>query len=129
LGWKKKELQVERYFLVFAIFALLASALFRSWEHLLYLARIGYGSRYFYAPQLAVLWLLLQAQHDGDRLRWCYRGLLVWFLIMNVPRLREPPQVDKHWADYVGSLRRGRAVTIPINPEGWTIPVTKRRAH
>jgi len=46
---------------------------------------------------------------------------------MNVTRLKEPPLPDKHWENYVGQLRKGKAVTIPINPEGWTIPIPARK--
>jgi len=129
LAWGRQENRRERIFLLLSFFALLASAIVRIKAHLVDLSRIGYGSRYFYAPQLIAVWLLLDAQADRGKLRWVFRTLLAWILVINAPRLREPEQEDKHWENYARRLREGKETSIPINPDGWTMKVPAWKRH
>lgn len=103
---------------------LLASALFRQRTNLPPMSAFGYGSRYFYAPQLLFLWVLLLNLSTGGRTAIMVKIGLSLFLLVNVPRLREPGLQDLHWANYVPQIRAGDAVNIPINPD-WNIPLPK----
>ena len=105
---------------------LLASALFRQRMTLPSMAGFGFGSRYFYGPQLLVLWLLMLSHFDSRVKSRVLHGALLVFLAVNLPRLREPAMIDFHWASYAPKIRNGEAVDIPINPD-WTIPLPARK--
>lgn len=81
----------------------------------------GYGSRYFFPIQMALLWLLASALSEAGRWRWFAASLLTVAAAANLACMREPPSVDFHWANSTQRIRNGEAVIIPINPAGWTI--------
>ena len=54
------------------------------------------------------------------------RLALLWMLAVNLPRLREPGLPDLDWPAQAAKLRTGEAVTVPINPAGWSVSVPAR---
>jgi hypothetical protein len=83
-------------------------------------------ARYVYIPQLLALWLLIaNAVQSGRAARTC-AYLCVWALLVNLPRLREPAYANLHWTDYAGRIRAGEAVTVPVNPKGFTVELPAR---
>jgi hypothetical protein len=131
LALRKGPSRIERMWLAVAFLFVLASALYRCRFVLPDLCHAVYGNRYFYLPQLIVLWLLIDLALE--RRRWLSRGasvLLLWMLVANIPRLREPGLPDMRWADYAPQIRRGEAVAIPTNPGGvepWIVRLPARK--
>lgn len=116
-----------RIFTTVALTLLVVASLYRCRESLESLQLAGYGSRYFFPPQLIVLWLLASAVGDPrGTWRWTAILMVTLTLAVNAKRLREPPLVDLRWSDYVPKLRNGEAVIIPINPSGWTMSFPAR---
>jgi hypothetical protein len=128
LAWRRGQYRTERVSLAAAIVVLLVFSFYRQRFVLDRFFRPAYGSRYFYIPQLIVIWLLLWAAVQKDRLWRIAASLLTVALVLNLPRLREPPYLDTHWSIYEQSLREGRKVLIPINPPGWYIELPERRS-
>jgi hypothetical protein len=132
LALRKGPARTERIWLALGFLLVLASALYRCRFVLPDLCHAVYGARYFYLPQLVVVWLLIDLA--VERRRWVSRGaavLLLWMLVVNIPRLREPGLQDFRFGDYVAKIRAGEAVEIPTNPGGvepWIIrlPAKKR---
>jgi hypothetical protein len=124
LAFRGESLRAERRWLAAAFALLLAGSLYRVRFALPDLCHSGFGSRYFFPLQLIVLWLVLTATIDARR--WVARSawlVAVWALAINLPRLREHPLADFHWADYAAKIRAGEAVEAPINPgPPWIIP-------
>jgi hypothetical protein len=131
LALRKGCARTERVWLAMAFLLVLAGTLYRCRLVLYDLCHAVYGARYFYFPQLIVLWLLLALA--VDRRRWLSRGaavLLFWILAVNIRRLREPGLPDMHWADYAARIRAGEAVEIPTNPGGvepWIVRLPARK--
>jgi len=128
LAWRRGQYRMERLSLAAAIVILLVFSFYRQRFVLDRFFRPAYGSRYFYLPQLIIVWLLLWAAVQKDRLGRIAASLLTVALVVNLPRLREPPYLDTHWSIYEQSLREGRKVLIPINPPGWYIELPERRS-
>jgi len=128
-GFRRGPEQLIRGLLAGAFLALLAASLYRCRWNLPELRHAGYGARYFFPLQLALLWLLFSFLGDSQRV---WRGSAIALLILafatNVPRLREPAFPDLHWGAYAPKISKGEAVVIPINPAGWTIPLPARPA-
>jgi len=120
-------LRPERFLVAGCCLILLVSVIYRQRAHLSGISLPGVGSRYFYAPQLIVLWLLLDLQSRGARFARSAAVLLSLFLLVNIGRLRESPLIDYNWASYVPKIREGKPVDIPINPAGWKIHMEKHR--
>ena len=111
--------RLERAWLGIAFLLVLASALYRCRLVLPDLCHAVYGNRYFYFPQLILLWLLVAFTVETRRWKsWGATALLVWMLAVNVPRLREPALQDFRWKEYAAKIRAGEAVEIPLNPGG-----------
>ena len=131
LAMRRGPARMERIWLALAFLLVLASALYRCRFVLPDLCHAVYGARYFYLPQLIVLWLLIDLA--VERRGWLSRGaavLLLWMLVANVPRLREPGLQDFRWGDYAPKIRAGEAVEIPINPGGvepWIVRLPARK--
>ena len=131
LALRKGPARTERVWLTMAFLFVLASVLYRCRFVLPALCHVVYGNRYFYLPQLIVLWLLIDLALE--RRRWLSRGaavLLLWMLVANIPRLREPGLPDMRWADYAARIRAGEAVEIPTNPGGidpWIMRLPARK--
>jgi hypothetical protein len=131
LALRKGPARTERVWLGIAFLLVLGAALYRCRLVLPDLCHAVYGNRYFYLPQLIVLWLLLALA--AERRRWLSRGaavVLLWMLAVNIPRLREPGLPDMRWGDYAPFIRAGRAVEIPTNPGGvepWIVRLPARK--
>lgn len=131
LALRKGPARTERIWLALGSLLVLASALYRCRFVLPDLCHAAYGARYFYLPQLVVVWLLIDLA--VERRRWISRGaavLLLWMLVVNVPRLREPGLQDFRWGDYAPKIRAGEAVEIPTNPGGvepWIVRLPARK--
>jgi hypothetical protein len=83
-------------------------------------------ARYVYIPQLLAIWLLVVSAGKEGRVSRICALLCIWALLVNLPRLREPAYTDLHWADYVPRIRAGEAVSVPINPRGFTSDIRAR---
>jgi hypothetical protein len=128
LSLRKGPAKPERIWLAGALLLLLAASLFRCRHYLPELSHTRFGERYFFHLQLICLWLLLWSFDDPRVwIRSLTAGLFLWSLACNIPRLREAPLVDYHWADYVSRIRNGEAVTVPVNPPGWEMPLPARK--
>ena len=131
LALRKGPTRTERMWLAITFLFLLASTLYRCRFVLPDLCHVVYGNRYFYLPQLIVLWLLTDLALE--RRRWLSRSvgvLLLWMLVANIPRLREPGLPDMRWADYAPRIRAGEKVEIPTNPGGvepWIVKLPARK--
>ena len=131
LALRKGAARVERVWLGIAFLVVLASALYRCRLVLPDLCHAVYGNRYFYFPQLILLWLLIAYAVEVGRWKsWGATALLLWMLVVNVPRLRESALQDFRWKDYAAKIRAGEAVEIPLNPGGaepWILRLPARR--
>lgn len=127
LATRKGPARPERLLIGAFFVGLLGLTLFRCRYVLPDLCRAGYGSRYFYPLQLMLVWLLLFAAADtGLRRRWILGAVLGWALLINLPRLREAPLTDLHWADFAQQICSGEAVSVPVNPGPWRIELPER---
>jgi len=131
LALRSGRARVERVWLGIAFGLVLASALYRCRLVLPDLCHAGYGSRYFYFPQLMVLWLLIACAVEARRWKsWGATALILWMLVVNVPRLRESALQDFRWKEYAARIRAGEAVEIPLNPGGvepWILRLPGRK--
>ena len=131
LALRKGPSRTARIWLAMMFLFHLAGTLYRCRFVLPDLCHVVYGNRYFYLPQLIVLWLLTDLALE--RRRWLSRGagvLLLWMLVANIPRLREPGLPDMHWSDYAARIRAGEKVEIPTNPGGvepWIVKLPARK--
>ena len=119
-----------RLWLAAGVIVLLAASLYRIRYGWADLCHATYGSRYFFPLQLGCIWLLFIGTQDNRRwISYPMVAMLLWALVINLPRLREPPFGDFHWANYASKIRAGEAVTIPINPPPWSISLPPRPSH
>lgn len=129
LAWRSRPERspAERRLLILAFALLLAASLYRCRGVLTDLQNAGYGSRYFFPLQLILIWLAAESIRARSPLeRSAALAALALGLAVNVPRLREPALHDYQWAAYAERIDAGVAVTVPINPEGWTITLPAR---
>jgi hypothetical protein len=117
----------ERIFLSASCLLLLGATLYRMRYELPQTLERGFGSRYFYAPQLMMIWLLIVFLQNGRRsVRIGAAALLVLALAANVRRLHEPTLINQHWANYAAKIRNHEPVTVPLNPQGWQMTLNKK---
>jgi hypothetical protein len=126
LAFKAGSLRRERIILGLVLAGVLAGALFRTRYSLNEYFTTHAMSRYLYVPQLLAIWLLLSVASGKDRAGRIAAIVLVFALLANIPRLREPAYADMHWKLYAPRIRAGEAVTVPINPPGWVIGMPAR---
>ena len=84
------------------------------------------GARYFYLPQLVLLWCALSL---------CFSGAIgafvgaIWLAVASLfyPHafFKKAPLIDQHWNRFAPEIGK-RTVIIPINPNGWSITVPAR---
>jgi hypothetical protein len=117
----------ERMMLGLAFLLLLAAALYRLRYKFDEAFIPGSASRYFYIPQLVLMWLLIAAAGLKGRVGRLAPALLAWAVLVNAPRYRERAFVDMHWSLYEASIREGRPIIVPVNPPGWIMPLPARR--
>ena len=131
LALRRGAARTERVWLGIAFLLVLAAGLYRCRLVLPDMCHAVYGNRYFYFPQLTVLWLLVALAAEGRRWRsWGAAALLAWMFAVNLPRLREPGLPDMRWGDYAARIRAGEAVEIPTNPGGmepWIVKLPARK--
>jgi hypothetical protein len=95
-----------------------------SWQVLLG----GLGVRYWFFPSLAFAWSLLWCAQSRNLALRAVSAVLLCVLCFGIVRdWRHPAFKDLHYAEYVRTLDSapGRAVTIPINPDGWSMTLVK----
>jgi hypothetical protein len=92
----------------------------------------GCDNRYYFLPMLAFLaslvWVASRAASPRS-LRYITVALLLLLPIGIYQDWRYPPFVDYHFQEYANRFERapsGTKVTIPINPPGWAMELTKR---
>jgi hypothetical protein len=123
-----------RLFILFAILifcsALIApqvSDVVPQWQAL---STPGWGVRYWFIPMLAFLtilvWMLGRLCSSMSRV---FALLLLSIMAIGIILdWQYPPYTDFHFREYVHKFelsRRGEEVTIPINPPGWSMTLTK----
>jgi len=119
--------RTERGMIAAALLLILAASLFRTrWTLHEYFTPHS-NSRYVFLPQLLALWLLGTLAAGRGRAARIALAVALWCLAANLPRLREAAYPDMAWGRYAGRIREGRAMTIPINPPGWTLTLPDRR--
>jgi hypothetical protein len=129
LALKRGSDREERIMLAIAAVGLLLATIARCKHDWNTLRIPGFGARYFFPIQLIVLWLVLSSMHDSRR--WVARlsaAAFLWIVVINAPRLHEPPLTDLNWPTYAEKIRAGGEVVVPINPVPWTftLPATHR---
>jgi hypothetical protein len=88
------------------------------------------GARYWFFPTLAFAWALLASTRS--RLRLLKGASVSLLVLMTVGILRDwhiPSFKNMHFAEQVERFKQapiGTTVTIPENPEGWTLSLIKR---
>jgi hypothetical protein len=90
------------------------------------------GIRYWFFPSLAftwtIVWYLLGRPHR--RFSRAIGAMLMALMLIGIVRdWSIPARKDVHFPSYVGALRDsppGTMLTIPENPEGWTMRLVKR---
>jgi hypothetical protein len=92
----------------------------------------GAGNRYYFLPTIAFLTVLLwiASNTTAPTLLRCVAGVLLLFLPCGIRRdWHYPPFVDFHFREYAARFDRaapGTRMDIPINPEYWSMELTKR---
>ena len=126
LASMKGALRRERAVLGIVFLAALAGSLCRTRHSMPQYFLPHSMSRYVYVPQLAAIWLLLACAARGGRAGRVAAALAAAGLLANIPTYREPAYADMHWTRYAPLIRAGEAVTVPINPPGWSMPLPAR---
>jgi hypothetical protein len=98
------------------------------WE---YLRIPGCGTRYYFFPMIAFLTTLVWIAVHAPPQKLHYIALAALFMLpIGIYRdWRYPKFVDFHFREYAMKFEdapRGTQVTIPINPPGWSMQLTKR---
>jgi hypothetical protein len=127
LAFRPGPLRGERAILAMAFAGILLASLVRTRFLINEYLIAPHLSRYVFVPQLITIWLLIIAAGQVGRLGNAAALILAWCLAVNIPRLREPAYVDMHWDTYVPKIRAGDAVSVPLNPPGWTMQLPERR--
>jgi hypothetical protein len=123
-----------RLFLVFSILPFAAS-LFSSTGHAppgigvwSLLAAAG-GIRYWFFPTLAFAWTILWYFHNHNFALKSISAILLFLMCIGIVRdWRQPVLKDLHFAEYAKQFEAapaGTAITIPENPDGWTVQLIK----
>jgi hypothetical protein len=87
---------------------------------------VGGGQRYFYIPYIMVAWSLIALL--GEKI---WKNILITIVLISIlissltSRFHSRKFIDYNWKLY-SKLIGSKDVVIPINPEGWTIPIKAR---
>jgi hypothetical protein len=127
-AWLPGPARAERVAVALAFALLLAASLYRCRFVLPDLRHATFGNRYFFVVQLCFVWLAIATTLGGPSRRAARLGAvaLLWMVAANFSRLREPGLPDLDWPAQAAKLRSGEAVTVPINPAGWSVSVPAR---
>jgi hypothetical protein len=86
------------------------------------------GDRYFFLPHALLGWLLMLAfASQKSWTRWIPVVLAAIALGFNARYLHQRPLTDYAWKSHVQPIREGRAISIPINPDGFILRSNGRR--
>lgn len=87
---------------------------------------VDQGARYFYIPYVLMLWSIIVLLDQEQRWRrLVLQGLLSLALLSSLTsEFRAKPLVDYAWGHY-SQLIGKKNITIPLNPAGWKILVSK----
>ena len=128
LALRRGPFRPERLWLALAFAALLAGSLYRCRGVLPDVCHATFGSRYFYPLFLIVIWLLFAAAASHRfHLARAATALVLWSLLVNLPRLRENAFADLRWSDYAEKIRAGEAVDVPVNPSPWVMRLPAKK--
>jgi hypothetical protein len=119
--------RLERCLLAVAFVVLIAGSFYRQRFVLDRFFIPGFAGRYFFIPQLILIWLLVMAIAQKGLTGRIAPVLLAFSVLLNIPRFRDPAYPDRHWSRYESSIREGKAVVVPIDPPGWVMPLPARR--
>ena len=86
--------------------------------------------RYFYVPYVMTCWaLVICIGHRSLWRKWVATAFLVIIALSAVTCwFRAPPLVDLNWKSYASQISGGDALTIPLNPDGWSMSLDRTRA-
>jgi hypothetical protein len=123
-----------RFFILFAVLifcsALIAPQISNVVPQWKALSTPGYGVRYWFIPMLAFLtilvWMLGRLRSSMSRV---FALLSIFIMAIGIILdWQHPPYTDFRFREYVRQFelsRRGVQITIPINPPGWSMTLTK----
>ena len=87
------------------------------------------GTRYFFILDVVVIWCLLLLSAGKGRLvpRLVSASILGVILVSSLESgFRAPPRKDYEWRKYAERIGVDAPFSIPINPPGWTVPISRR---
>ncbi|MFT3780988.1 MAG: hypothetical protein QM790_03165 [Nibricoccus sp.] len=128
---KRDNLKSPTVFLTAAAFVYIAASLFRFKAMLpMFLSPEGL-SRYFYVPQILLVWLLIARMRDRTWRSAISAVLLAALAASTFSLFRATPLIDYRWSEEVRSLKPDQPAAIPINPKGWVfqLPPPNRQNH
>ena len=80
------------------------------------------GQRYFYIPQLVLLWCAISLCFSGSHPRLiAIAALVIFFSLYRAEYFWKSPLPDQHWATYAEHIGK-QDLTVPVNP-GWSMRV------
>ena len=86
------------------------------------LSDLGFAEPYFYMSRILLVWLLVwEFDAVPSAVGRAARTIAVMSILSAMPRYREPPPLNYHWADNCEPIRQGVPARIPTLPEGWTL--------
>lgn len=121
LGFPQKTnfFQSRNIFLVAAAFLYSAASIFRFKAMLpMFLSPEGL-SRYFFVPQILLIWLLLAGLREEGWRKALSSVFLVALATSTFSFFRAAPLIDYRWREEVLALKPGQPTAIAINPKGW----------
>jgi hypothetical protein len=128
LAWLPGKHRLERALLGLAFLGLLGGSFYRLRYGIDRFFIPTYASRYFYIPQLILMWLLLAAAEVKGLAGRVAPALFACSLLVNLPRYRESAYlVNTRWSVYEPYIREGKPIVVPINPPGWIMPLPARK--
>jgi hypothetical protein len=87
------------------------------------------GIHYWFFPTLAFAWCVICCFNSRVVILKVIAGYLLFFLCIGIFRdFRQPAFQDLHFKDYAARFQAappGTAVTIPENPDGWSMILVK----
>lgn len=116
-SWKKPP-QSEVY-LCIAAFIFCAASIYRFKSMLPMFLIPKELSRYFFPPQIILIWLLVVSLKTNKLQQYLSLALLIAILTSVSVSFSSKPLADYHWIAHVEEIVPGQPVSIPTNPPGW----------
>ncbi len=87
----------------------------------------GNGARYFYIPHVLLTWCLIALLNRSAAWEKILVGVALTLVLISAltSSFRSPALIDYDWRSYSSMIGK-EDVAIPINPQGWKIPVKAR---